>query len=139
MSSGEPVTTGPARGPARSGIRPERGGVRREAILRAAEKIFAREGYHGTTMRDIAAEANTTLALIVYHFGTKLALYTAIFESRQYVNVERMARLAAIEDLHAEDALEQIVSALADPVLALHTDPDGVWYARLVLREAADP
>ncbi|MDT7693982.1 MAG: hypothetical protein QOI75_3349 [Pseudonocardiales bacterium] len=139
MSSGEPVTTGPARGPARSGIRPERGGVRREAILRAAEKIFAREGYHGTTMRDIAAEANTTLALIVYHFGTKLALYTAIFESRQYVNVERMARLAAIEDLHAEDALEQIVSALADPVLALHTDPDGIWYARLVLREAADP
>ena len=117
----------------------ERGGERREAILRAAEKMFAREGYHGTTMRDIAAEAGATLALIVYHFGTKLALYVAIFESRQYVNLERIARLEAIEDLHAPDALEQIVSALTDPVLALHTDPDGIWYARLVLREAADP
>jgi AcrR family transcriptional regulator len=114
-------------------------GERREAILRAAEKIFAMEGYHGTTMRDIAAEAGVKLALIVYHFGTKLALYTAIFESRQYVNLERVARLEAIEDLRAENALDQIVSALVDPVLALHTDPAGIWYARLVLREAADP
>ncbi|HEX4250254.1 MAG TPA: TetR family transcriptional regulator [Pseudonocardia sp.] len=118
---------------------PARGTERREAILRAAEKIFAREGYHGTTMRDIASEADAALALVVYHFGTKLALYTAIFESRQYINEERLARLAAIEDLRADDALERIVSALADPVLALHTDPDGIWYARLVLREAADP
>jgi hypothetical protein len=64
---------------------------------------------------------------------------TSPARTSQYVNAERMARLAAIEDLHAEDALEQIVSALADPVLALHTDPDDIWYARLVLREAADP
>src|SRR3982074_2744225 len=90
-------------------------------------------------MRQIKDECNTLMALIVYHFGTKLALYTAIFESRQYVNLERLARLEAIEDLRAGNALEKTVSALADPVLALHTDPDGIWYARLVLREAADP
>jgi AcrR family transcriptional regulator len=114
-------------------------GGRREAILRAAEKVFAQEGYHGTTMRQIAAEAEVKLSLVVYHFTSKLGLYVAIFEARQYINEERLARLAAIPDLHTEDALEQIVRAFADPVLVLHDDPDDLWFARLVFREAADP
>jgi AcrR family transcriptional regulator len=109
-------------------------GGRRAAILRAAEK-----GYHGTTMRQIAAEADVQLSLVVYHFTSKLGLYTAIFENRQYINDDRLVRLAAIPDLQAEDALEQIVRAFADPVLVLHDDPDDIWFARLVLREAADP
>jgi AcrR family transcriptional regulator len=114
-------------------------GGRRAAILRAAEKVFAQEGYHGTTMRQIAAEAEAQLSLVVYHFTSKLGLYSAIFDSRQYVNQDRLDRLAAIPDLGAEDALERIVHAFVDPVLALHDDPDDIWFARLVLREAADP
>jgi AcrR family transcriptional regulator len=114
-------------------------GGRRAAILRAAEKVFAQEGYHGTTMRQIAAEADVKLSLVVYHFTSKLGLYVEIFENRQYINEERLARLAAIPDLDAEDALEQIVHAFADPVLALHNNPDDIWFARLVYREAADP
>jgi AcrR family transcriptional regulator len=114
-------------------------GGRRTAILRAAEKVFAQDGYHGTTMRQIALEAGVNLSLVVYHFTTKLELYVAIFENRQYVNQDRLDRLAAIPDLHAEDAVEQIVHAFTDPVLALHDDPDDVWFARLVLREGADP
>src|SRR5882724_12970453 len=114
-------------------------GGRRAAILRAAEKVFAREGYDGATMRQIAAEADAKLSLVVYHFTSKLGLYVAIFESRQYVNEERLARLAAIADLRAEDAVAQIVHAFADPVLALHDDPDDIWFARLVMREASDP
>jgi AcrR family transcriptional regulator len=111
---------------------------RRDAILRAAEKLFALEGYHGTTMRHIADEADVKLSLIVYHFTSKMNLYTAIFEARQYINEERMERLAAI-DPHAANALDEIVRAFTDPVLALHGDPAGIWFARLVLREAADP
>jgi AcrR family transcriptional regulator len=114
-------------------------GGRRAAILRAAEKVFAQEGYHGTTMRQIAAEAAVKLSLVVYHFTSKLGLFTAIFENRQYVNQERLDRLAAIEDLGADDAVERIVHAFADPVLVLHDDPDDIWFARLVLREASDP
>jgi AcrR family transcriptional regulator len=114
-------------------------GGRRAAILRAAEKVFAQEGYHGTTMRQIALEAGVKLSLVVYHFTSKLGLYVALFEDRQYVNQARLDQLAAIPDLHADGALEQIVRAFADPVLALHDDPDDIWFARLVLREAADP
>ncbi|MFB7600589.1 TetR/AcrR family transcriptional regulator [Streptomyces sp. NPDC056160] len=120
-------------------VRSETSGGRRQAIMRAAERLFALEGYHGATMRQIAEAAGVKLSLVVYHFTSKLGLYTAIFEERQYVNDERLARLGAIPDLCADDALEQIVSAFTDPVLALHDDPDDIWFARLVLREAADP
>jgi len=114
-------------------------GGRRTAILRAAEKVFAQEGYHGTTMRHIAAEADVKLSLVVYHFTSKLGLFVAIFEDRQYVNQQRLDQLAAITDLQAEDAVEQIVRAFVDPVLALHDDPNDIWFALLVLREAGDP
>jgi AcrR family transcriptional regulator len=108
-------------------------------ILRAAERVFAQDGYHGTTMRRIAAEADVKLSLVVYHYTSKLALFVAIFEERQYVNEQRVAQLRAIPDLGAEDAVEQIVAAFVDPVLALHNDPDDAWFAKLVLREAGDP
>jgi AcrR family transcriptional regulator len=112
--------------------------ARREQILVAAERVFAEHGYHATTMRMIAVEAGAKLSLIVYHFETKLRLYREIFLRRQYVNERRQALLADIE-LDAADALDQIVAAFADPVLELHDSPDDIWYARLVLREAADP
>jgi len=110
---------------------------RRNRILDAAERVFAEEGYHGTTLREIARVADVKLSLIGYHFESKLALYTAIFVRRQHINEERLRRLEAIENLDAPDALEQIVSAFLDPVV----DPreDGGWYQRLVFREAADP
>ncbi|WP_405064480.1 TetR family transcriptional regulator [Kribbella sp. NBC_01505] len=114
-------------------------GGKRMTILRAAEKVFAQDGYHGTTMRRIAAEADVPLSLVVYHFTSKLGLFVAIFERRQYVNEQRLAQLHAIPDLQADDAVEQIVRAFVDPVLALHHDPEDAWFAKLVLREAGDP
>jgi AcrR family transcriptional regulator len=110
---------------------------RRNRILDAAERVFALEGYHGTTLREIARAADVKLSLIGYHFESKLVLYSAIFQRRQHVNEERLRRLEAIESLDAPDALEQIVSAFMDPVVELKED--GAWYRRLVLREAADP
>ncbi|AKS34296.1 TetR/AcrR family transcriptional regulator [Mycolicibacterium goodii] len=111
---------------------------RKLQILQAAERVFAQEGYHGTTMRKIAEVADVKLSLIVYHFDTKLKLYRAIFLRRQYVNDQRLELLRNI-DTHNEQAMIQLVSAFADPVLALHRNPEDLWFARLVLREASDP
>jgi AcrR family transcriptional regulator len=121
------------------GLVTEPDGGRRTAILKAAEKVFAQDGYHGTTMRRIAAEADVKLSLVMYHYGSKLGLFVAIFEHRQYVNEERLAQLHAIPDLGAADAVEQIVRAFVDPVLALHNETEDIWFAKLVLREAGDP
>jgi AcrR family transcriptional regulator len=119
--------------------RSPQGELRRDQILVAAEQVFAEEGYDATTMRNVARAAGVKLALLQYHFGTKIGLYTAIFERRQYVNEERLALLHAIPDLTAPSALEEIVEALIGPPLRLHHSPDDVWFARLILRETADP
>lgn len=111
---------------------------RREAILRAAEMVFARDGFSGATMREISRSAGTTVALTVYHYETKLSLYCAVFESRQHINDQRIERLNQI-DLAAPDAVEQVVAAFVEPILALHDNPDDIWFARLLLRESADP
>lgn len=119
--------------------RSQQGERRRHQILDAAEQVFALKGYHATTMRNVAQEAGVKLALLQYHFGSKMDLFTSIFERRQYVNEERLALLHAISDFTAESALEEIVEALIGPSLRLHYRTDDVWFARLVLRETADP
>lgn len=108
-------------------------------LLLAAEKVFAVEGYHGATMRQLAEAAGVGVSLLVYHFETKERLYYEIFANRQHVNEQRHERLRAVADLDKPESLDEIVAAFIDPVLALHEDPDDVWFARLVLREAADP
>ena len=51
------------------------------AILRAAERIFARAGFEGATMADIADEAGLPKANLHYYFGAKRALYRAVLDA----------------------------------------------------------
>jgi TetR/AcrR family transcriptional regulator len=52
--------------------------VAREALLNAAETIFARDGFSGARVDDIAAAAGYNKALIFHYFGDKLGLYQAL-------------------------------------------------------------
>lgn len=68
---------------ARSSIRSRgrRGsGQSREAILRAAERIFAGAGLAGARTDAIAREAGVNKALLYYYFKSKEALYLAVLE-----------------------------------------------------------
>ena len=60
--------------------RPGRDGSTRDAILAAALRLLAREGYQGVTARQIAAEAGTNVALVNYYFGSKQNLLLALFD-----------------------------------------------------------
>lgn len=40
-------------------------------ILLVAEKLFSEHGFDGTSIRDIAKEANINIAMISYYFGSK--------------------------------------------------------------------
>ena len=53
---------------------------RREAILTAATRAFARGGYHGTSTDAVAKEAGVSQPYVVRMFGTKLELFLAVFE-----------------------------------------------------------
>ena len=50
------------------------------AILRAAERVFARAGFGGATMADIADEAGLPKANLHYYFGSKRELYRAVLD-----------------------------------------------------------
>lgn len=55
--------------------RPSEPSERRELILYAARMLFLQNGYAGTTLRAIAAEADVDHALVNYYFGSKDALF----------------------------------------------------------------
>ena len=110
---------------------------RKAAILLAAERLFAQRGYHGVSLRQIAAEAGVPLALVGYYYGAKHELFHAIFAHWQ-PTIE--ARLALLRDAVARtqaqpDALQRIVSAFVEPVLQMRASPEGEFYALLVSRE----
>jgi len=47
-------------------------------IATAARRLFARRGYAGTSMADIAAAAGVSKATVFHHFGSKRGLYQAL-------------------------------------------------------------
>ena len=60
-----------------------RGRIRQEnieRIMKAAEKVFADNGFHGSTTAAIAEEAGLPKANIHYYFGTKAKLYRAVVD-----------------------------------------------------------
>ena len=56
------------------------GPERRRQILEQAMKLCAKKGFAGTTLDEIAREAEVSRALIVQHFGSKTGLYEALVD-----------------------------------------------------------
>lgn len=117
---------------ARTSSKPDR----RQAILLAAEKLFAQHGYHAVTIRDIADEAAVPLALVGYYYGQKHELFHAIFEHWSSSIEARLAALRAIDTAHpTPQTLRRIIEAFTGPVIALRASAEGEYYALLVARE----
>ena len=54
----------------------------KSAVLSAAERLFALNGFRNVSVRDITAAAGVNLASVNYHFGSKDALLFEIFRRR---------------------------------------------------------
>ena len=63
----------------RTGRRPGESGTR-DAILEAARREFAQQGYDRTTIRNVARDAGVDPALVHYFFGTKTELFAAAMQ-----------------------------------------------------------
>ena len=55
---------------------------KRALILDAAIKVFARKGYHGCRISDIAREADIAYGLVYHYFTNKEEILRTIFEER---------------------------------------------------------
>ncbi len=51
-----------------------------DRILAAASDLFTRQGFHGTSTRDIAAQAGVSLGNIYNYFGTKEEVFVSLLE-----------------------------------------------------------
>lgn len=105
----------------------------KQRILDIARDLFARQGYTGTSIADIARELGTTTAALYYHFPSKadilrgllaepMVAYTRILNSIQSERPSPAELLGAFIDL-AADSRELSVMIDRDPaVLQLITN-----------------
>jgi TetR/AcrR family transcriptional regulator len=112
-----------------SGRDPERS---REALLAAAEALFARQGFEQTSMQQVGEAAGFARSTPAYFFKSKEALYRAVLER---VVARQDAALAPVYALVAETTdPAQSVAALIDGFIDfLASEPT---FVRLLQREA---
>lgn len=90
------------------------------AILDAAERVFGRFGFAGSSMREISTEADVAQALLHYHFRNKDALYREVFKRRSAVIVEyRRTKLRELFAATQTPALEEVLAIVATPLPAI--------------------
>jgi len=116
----------------------------RVVLLDAAERLFARNGVEGTSVRDIIKAAGVNLGAINYHFGTKERLVLEVFARRlEPVNRARIARLDALEKAAVGRVLnvEEIIDALIRPAVeSKESDTPGCDdLMRLISRSFQEP
>ncbi|WP_222434990.1 TetR/AcrR family transcriptional regulator [Falsiphaeobacter marinintestinus] len=122
----------------------DRGERRSDAILDAAEQVFASSGYKGATMREIAELAGVAQGLIHYHYKNKETLFEQLVARRsEQINGHRIALLDRLLSGPGQPDLEQIVEALFRPTIETGLDlaRDGGAFARLLVSFAnsSDP
>lgn len=66
--------------------------ARRKAILESATRLFARNGYHGTTMNEIAKEAEFSTGSLYNFFQNKEELYFTLMQDK----IEAMGQLVSV-------------------------------------------
>lgn len=86
-----------------------------DQILDAATTFFARYGYHGTSIRDLANAVGISVATLYYHVESKDELYRRVFQ-RQFQEEEELIRHFLQQ---ADDHLIQNPSAFQDLIFRL--------------------
>ena len=89
----------------------------REALLDAAEALFAERGYRGTSLEEIATAAGVSRGLPGYVFGSKEGLYRATLERvvmRQAEALKPGHRALEAPERSPEDGLRAVVDRCLD-------------------------
>jgi AcrR family transcriptional regulator len=107
----------------------------REAILDAAERLFAARGFNGVTVRQVGEAAGVDAAMAHYYFTSKRGLFDAVFLRRAaLLNAERTRRLDALEAGPVADlTVEAVIDAFVDPPLERWAHGGAGWKAYLAL------
>ena len=67
----------------------------RAALVRAAQELFAKQGYEATLTEDIVRKARVTRGALYHHFAGKDELFRVVFETVEARFIERLVERAA--------------------------------------------
>jgi TetR/AcrR family fatty acid metabolism transcriptional regulator len=101
---------------------------KRQRILDAAVRVFARQGYEASRVADIAREADVAYGLVYHYFGSKDAVLEAVFREQW----GRLLAAVALAEATGETAPEQLQLVVRIVLRTWRDDPDLV---RLLVRE----
>ena len=103
----------------------------REAILRSAQEVLIKRGYHGANMERIARGAGVAKGTVFLHFGNKENLLLALVK-HHYARVERLyaqmvrpgkSARRQLEDMAAaENWMEDEVTDISRTILSMWAD-----------------
>lgn len=117
----------------------------KQKILDAAEHLFARDGYHATSLRAITTSAEVNLASVNYHFGSKETLLEAVIVRRlEPLNTIRRSQLEALlKDAGRAGKVpncRDILKTFVEPTLRLRQQgSDAEDFIALIGRTLAEP
>jgi AcrR family transcriptional regulator len=103
----------------------------RDSVFDSAATHFAKGGFDGVSVDDIARDAGVNKAMIYYHFADKLALYRAVLADGLSRMGETVSAIASAADAPAVK-LDRFIDAF---VRMTETRP---WMPALMLREIAE-
>jgi AcrR family transcriptional regulator len=120
-------------------VRSERASSTQEAILVAAERLFAEHGVFAVSNRQVSEAAGQgNNAAVGYHFGTKADLVRAI-ERKHRGPVEQL-REQMVAQLGDSVEMRDWVACLVRPLTEhLETLGNPTWYARFAAQAMTDP
>jgi AcrR family transcriptional regulator len=79
----------------RPSLRDEQKALTRRRMLDGAEAVFARSGFHGASVEEIAREAGASTGALYSNFAGKEDLFLALFEERVAADVRDYSQIAA--------------------------------------------
>src|SRR6185295_9673608 len=105
----------------------------KQRILDVAERLFAEQGFAGTSLRSIIADAEVNLAAVHYHFRSKEALLEAVLIRR--IGPLNEQRLTLLDQFGKTPELEEVLTAMFDPTIRMFLGSgEGRIFGRLVGR-----
>jgi AcrR family transcriptional regulator len=108
--------------------------LRRQLILGAAKRCFARHGFAGTTTKSVAAAASISEGLLFKHFPTKSALYAEIL-AEECAADPALHRLLKLEP--SSETLVILIREMVHHFHEVHALPDQEEAQRLRLMMAS--
>ena len=106
--------------------RGERQAETRRQILDAASQAFARKGYHGASVGEIAETAGYTTGAIYSNFGGKEEVFVELIDAHIAAHLEQLAAVGRDSDPYARrrhmlESIRGVVERLGNPERARHT------------------